>query len=96
MTLTVHSLHYLNQGSLRRQSDEAQAVDRARDGRHGRGEGLGGGGRVGQGHRRAREAAREEGRRGTPDGGAGEGGGQAEDVRLESRLIGLRSRETYF
>ena len=36
-------------GALWRQGDEAEAVDRARDGRHGRGEGKGGGGRLGQG-----------------------------------------------
>ena len=36
-------------GALRLQGDEAEAVDRARDGRHGRGEGEGGGGRLDQG-----------------------------------------------
>ena len=61
MTLTRPFTHYLNQGSLRRQSDEAEAVDRARDGRHGRGEGRGSSGCVGQDHRRFGEAASEKG-----------------------------------
>ena len=43
-----------------------------------------------QDHRRVGEAAQEEGA-GSADGGAGEGGGQAEDVRLQPRLAGLRS-----
>ena len=43
-----------------------------------------------QDHRRAGEAAQEEGT-GIADGGAGEGGGQAQDVRLQPRLTGLCS-----